>query len=187
MDRATRRNRSWACKADSGGGSASADAFLLAPRPNLTVCVERQTCDHRPDLPARLCGSRTGRRGLAAVLTGSKTLSSAGWDIPSAVRKVGQSRRTPRHPGACRRTRHLLRVRLGPRQAFLRIALYAWGWPLARDKLISEHIAKPLVQRTYVSELTFPSGSVTAASVTAVAMWLALYPLLEKQQRPRPR
>ena len=67
------------------------------------------------------------------------------------------------------------------RQAFLRIALYA-GLAFGAI-LISEHIAKPLVQRTYVSELTFPSGSVTAASATAVAMWLALYPLLEKRAR----
>jgi membrane-associated phospholipid phosphatase len=67
------------------------------------------------------------------------------------------------------------------RRAFLRIALYA-GLAFGAI-LISEHIAKPLVQRTYVSELTFPSGSVTAASATAVAMWLALYPLLEKRAR----
>ena len=67
------------------------------------------------------------------------------------------------------------------RQAFLRIALYA-GLAVGAI-LISEHIAKPLVQRTYASELTFPSGSVTAASATAVAMWLALFPLLEKRAR----
>jgi hypothetical protein len=67
------------------------------------------------------------------------------------------------------------------RQAFLRIALYA---VLAVGAiLISEHIAKPLVQRTYYGELTFPSGSVTAASATAFAMWLALFPLLEKRAR----
>ena len=67
------------------------------------------------------------------------------------------------------------------RQAFLRIALYA-GLAVG-SILISEHIAKPLVQRTYSSELTFPSGSVTAACATAVAMWLALFPLLEKRAR----
>ena len=43
------------------------------------------------------------------------------------------------------------------RQAFLRIALYA-GLGIGAI-LISEHIAKPLVQRTYFSELTFPSGT----------------------------
>ncbi len=67
------------------------------------------------------------------------------------------------------------------KQAFLRIALYA-GLAVGAI-LISEHIAKPLVQRTYFSELTFPSGSVTAASATAVAMWLALFPLLERRAR----
>jgi membrane-associated phospholipid phosphatase len=67
------------------------------------------------------------------------------------------------------------------KRAFLRIALYA-GLAVGAI-LISEHIAKPLVQRTYFSELTFPSGSVTAASATAVAMWLALFPLLERRAR----
>ncbi len=67
------------------------------------------------------------------------------------------------------------------RQAVLRIALYA-GLGIGAI-LISEHIAKPLVQRTYFSELTFPSGHVTAASATAAAMWLALHPLLEQRAR----
>ena len=49
--------------------------------------------------------------------------------------------------------------------------------------LISEHVAKPLVQRTYNAELTFPSGHVTAVSATALSMWLALYPLLGKRAR----
>ena len=44
--------------------------------------------------------------------------------------------------------------------------------------LVSEHIDKPLVQRIYDGESTFPSGSVTLAGATALAMWLALYPLL---------
>ena len=69
------------------------------------------------------------------------------------------------------------------RQAVLRIALYA-GLGIGAI-LISEHIAKPLVQRTYFSELTFPSGHVTAASATAAAMWLALHPLLEQRARHR--
>ena len=47
--------------------------------------------------------------------------------------------------------------------------------------LISEHVTKPLVQRSYYGELTFPSGSVTAVSATTLAMWLALYPLLGKR------
>ena len=49
--------------------------------------------------------------------------------------------------------------------------------------LVSEHVVKPLVQRTYYGELTFPSGNVTAVSATAIAMWLALYPLLGKRAR----
>jgi membrane-associated phospholipid phosphatase len=49
--------------------------------------------------------------------------------------------------------------------------------------LISEHIAKPLVQRTYYGELTFPSGSVTAVSATALAIWFALGPRLGRLGR----
>ena len=67
------------------------------------------------------------------------------------------------------------------RRAFLRVAVYAVL--AAAALLISEHVAKPLVQRTYYGELAFPSGSVTAVSATALAMWLALYPLLEKRAR----
>jgi membrane-associated phospholipid phosphatase len=67
------------------------------------------------------------------------------------------------------------------RRAFLRIAVYAAIAGTAF--LISEHVAKPLVQRSYVGELTFPSGNVTAVSATALAMWLALYPLLGKRVR----
>jgi membrane-associated phospholipid phosphatase len=67
------------------------------------------------------------------------------------------------------------------RRAVLRVALYAAF--AAAALLVSEHVAKPLVQRTYYGELTFPSGSVTAVSATAFAMWLALYPLLGKRAR----
>ena len=49
--------------------------------------------------------------------------------------------------------------------------------------VISEHVAKPLVQRSYYGELTFPSGSVTAVSATTLAMCLALYPLLGNKAR----
>jgi hypothetical protein len=67
------------------------------------------------------------------------------------------------------------------RRAFLRVAVYtALG---AAALLISEHVAKPLVQRTYYGELTFPSGSVTAVAATALAMWLALYPLIGRRAR----
>jgi membrane-associated phospholipid phosphatase len=49
--------------------------------------------------------------------------------------------------------------------------------------IISEHVAKPLVQRTYYDELTFPSGSVTAASATVLAIWFALGPRLGRRAR----
>jgi undecaprenyl-diphosphatase len=67
------------------------------------------------------------------------------------------------------------------RRAFFRVATYAVF--AAAALLISEHVAKPLVQRTYYGELTFPSGNVTAVSATALAMWLALYPLLGTRAR----
>jgi hypothetical protein len=67
------------------------------------------------------------------------------------------------------------------RRACFRIAGYA---ALAATALLpSEHVAKPLVQRTFYGEPTFPSGNVTAVSATALAMWLALYPLLGRRVR----
>jgi membrane-associated phospholipid phosphatase len=67
------------------------------------------------------------------------------------------------------------------RRAFVRVVFYAAlaAWAL----LISEHVIKPLVQRTYYGELTFPSGNVTAVSATALAMWLALGPVLGRLPR----
>lgn len=47
--------------------------------------------------------------------------------------------------------------------------------------LVSEHVFKPLVQRTYEGELTFPSGTVTAVTATAFAMWLALSSVLGRR------
>ena len=67
------------------------------------------------------------------------------------------------------------------RRALLRVAAY--GVLAASAVLISENIAKPFVQRTYEAELTFPSGHVTAASASALALWLALYPLVGKRAR----
>jgi membrane-associated phospholipid phosphatase len=67
------------------------------------------------------------------------------------------------------------------RRAFVRVVFYAALAALAL--LISEHGIKPLVQRTYYGELTFPSGNVTAVSATALAMWLALGPLLGRLPR----
>jgi len=67
------------------------------------------------------------------------------------------------------------------RRGFFRVVVYA---ALAVTAfLISEHVAKPLVQRSYVGELTFPSGNVTAVSATALALWLAAYPLIGKRAR----
>lgn len=67
------------------------------------------------------------------------------------------------------------------RRAVLRIAFYAAV--AAAAFVVGEYVAKPLVQRSYFGEPTFPSGSVTAVSATALAMWLALYPLLGKRAR----
>jgi membrane-associated phospholipid phosphatase len=67
------------------------------------------------------------------------------------------------------------------RRAFLRVTAYAALGAAAL--LISEQVAKPLVQRTLDTELTFPSGHVAAISATALAMWLALYPLLGTRGR----
>jgi hypothetical protein len=67
------------------------------------------------------------------------------------------------------------------RRALVRVVFYSVLAALAL--LISEHGIKPLVQRTYYGELTFPSGNVTAVSATALAMWLALRPLLDRQSR----
>lgn len=67
------------------------------------------------------------------------------------------------------------------KRAFCRVAFYA---ALAATAfLTSEHVAKPLVQRSYYGELTFPSGSVMAVSAVALAMWLALSPLFGKRTR----
>lgn len=49
--------------------------------------------------------------------------------------------------------------------------------------LISEYVAKPLVRETYFGNLSFPSGNVTAVCATALALWMALYPLLGKRAR----
>jgi membrane-associated phospholipid phosphatase len=67
------------------------------------------------------------------------------------------------------------------RRSFGRVVFYAAlaAWAL----LLSEDGIKPLVQRTYDAELTFPSGNVTAVSATALAMWLALGPVLGRQPR----
>jgi membrane-associated phospholipid phosphatase len=67
------------------------------------------------------------------------------------------------------------------KRAVLRVVVYAALGAAAL--LVSEQVAKPLVQRTFDTEFTFPSGHVTAVSATALAMWLALYPLLGRRAR----
>ena len=67
------------------------------------------------------------------------------------------------------------------RKAISRVVVFAAFAAVAL--LTSEHIVKHLVQRTYNAELTFPSGNVTAVSATALAMWLALSPVLGKRMR----
>ncbi len=62
------------------------------------------------------------------------------------------------------------------RRVLLRVGVLA-GFAVAA-LLISEHIAKPLIQERFNGELSFPSGNVTAVCATALAMWLALYPVL---------
>jgi hypothetical protein len=57
-----------------------------------------------------------------------------------------------------------------------RVALFAAFAGVAF--LISEHIAKPLVDGRFQGLLSFPSGHVTAVCATALAMWIALYPVL---------
>jgi membrane-associated phospholipid phosphatase len=67
------------------------------------------------------------------------------------------------------------------RRSFVRVAVYAAIAALAF--LIGEHIAKPLVHRSYYEELTFPSGSVTAVSALTLAMWLAISPVIGMRAR----
>jgi len=61
-----------------------------------------------------------------------------------------------------------------------RVAMYA---AFAAVAFLASDLAKPLVQRTYYGEFTFPSGSVTAVGAVALAMWLALSPSLGKRAR----
>lgn len=67
------------------------------------------------------------------------------------------------------------------RRALFRVAVYA---ALGGAALFAnEYVVKPLVQRSYVGELSFPSGNVTAVCATALAVWLALYPLVGRRTR----
>ena len=67
------------------------------------------------------------------------------------------------------------------RRTLLRVGVFA-GFAAAAF-VISEHVAKPIVGERFFGELSFPSGNVTAVCATAVAMWIALYPVLGKWSR----
>jgi membrane-associated phospholipid phosphatase len=67
------------------------------------------------------------------------------------------------------------------RRSVVRVAVYAGFAAVAF--LLSDYVAKPLVHETDKGHLTFPSGNVTAVCATAVAMWLALHPLLGRLSR----
>jgi membrane-associated phospholipid phosphatase len=67
------------------------------------------------------------------------------------------------------------------RRSLARVMIYAGL--AAVTFLVSEHVAKPLDHETVAGHLSFPSGRVTAVCATAVAMWLALYPLMGKWAR----
>jgi hypothetical protein len=67
------------------------------------------------------------------------------------------------------------------RRSLVRVAVYAGFAVVAL--VLSERVAKPLVHETYHGLLTFPSGNVTAVCATALAMWLALHPLLGRAAR----
>ena len=49
--------------------------------------------------------------------------------------------------------------------------------------VLNEHVIKPAVQQRFQDGLSFPSGNVTAVCATAVAMWIALYPVLGREAR----
>jgi membrane-associated phospholipid phosphatase len=54
----------------------------------------------------------------------------------------------------------------------------------AAAELVNERIVKPVVQeRIHGTTLSFPSGHVTAVCAMAVAMWIALYPVLGGRAR----
>jgi len=67
------------------------------------------------------------------------------------------------------------------KRTYVRVVAYAAI--AATAFLLSDYVAKLLVQRYYYGELSFPSGNVTAVSAIALAMWLALYPLFGNRLR----
>jgi hypothetical protein len=67
------------------------------------------------------------------------------------------------------------------RRILLRVGVFAGI--AAAAFLISEDLIKPLVGERFFGQLSFPSGNVTAVCATALAMWIALYPVLGKWAR----
>jgi membrane-associated phospholipid phosphatase len=67
------------------------------------------------------------------------------------------------------------------RRAALRVAAYAALGAAAF--LLGEQVVEPLVRAGRATVFSFPSGHVTAVSATALAMWLALHPLLGARAR----
>jgi hypothetical protein len=67
------------------------------------------------------------------------------------------------------------------RRILLRVGVFA-GMAAAAF-LISERLIKPVVGERFFGQLSFPSGNVTAVCATALAMWIALYPVLGKWAR----
>jgi hypothetical protein len=67
------------------------------------------------------------------------------------------------------------------RRVVLRVAVLAAF--AAAALVISEQILKPVVGERFQGQLSFPSGNVTAVCATALAMWIALFPVLGKAAR----
>jgi membrane-associated phospholipid phosphatase len=67
------------------------------------------------------------------------------------------------------------------RRVFARVVVLAGFAVLAF--VLNEAILKPVVQQRFQGELSFPSGNVTAVCATALAMWIALYPVLGRWAR----
>ena len=67
------------------------------------------------------------------------------------------------------------------RRILLRVGVFAGI--AAAAFLISEQLIKPVVGERFFGQLSFPSGNVTAVCATALAMWIALYPVLGKWAR----
>jgi hypothetical protein len=67
------------------------------------------------------------------------------------------------------------------RGILLRVGVFAGFAAVAF--LLSELVVKPVVGERFFGQLSFPSGNVTAVCATALAMWMALYPVLGKWAR----